>query len=169
VVGGFFGEPSYDVPLALAVVLVVGLVWWSLVRTDPLPVTSPKRDPGWWARRRLPYAYLALEEGRYFATLYGLWQRLATVVMRRFYIGLDQKNAFDNPGVTKVLRPPLTLRLVMEDLTRAYYSAFWADEPSWAARHWSWLRRRQQRRAARDFAKAVRDLAVVFPLLEGAE
>jgi hypothetical protein len=163
----FFTDPTYDVPLAIAVALGVGLVWWSLARTKPLPSPVPLSRPEGWARWSDTFAYEALKQGHYFLTLYRLWQRLGAIAMLRFRVRIESGRALDSPAMTKALPSPLTPRRVVNNLARAYYSAFWADQPSWIALQWPWWKRRRQRRAAADFARAVADLSVALPALEG--
>jgi hypothetical protein len=164
----FFTDPTYDVPLVIAAALIVGLSWWSLVRTKPLGSATLRPGSDGLAQWSAPLAFASLQQGHYFPTLYGLWQRLATTVLDRFGVRIESGHVPDSPVLYRVLPDPLTLRRVVRDVTRAYYSAFWAERPSWLALQWPWLKRRQQRRAAADFARAVADLARALKALEAS-
>ena len=162
----FLADPGYALPLALAVgAAIVAIGWAYLRRAAPSP-PPPTLGRVWWDRRSLTLAYLSLQQGRYFLALYILWGRLATIAWQRFHVRIDLARAPDPAGISRLLSSTLTLRRLVEDMTQAYHSTFWAEHPSWLEQQWSWLRRRQQRRAARDFASAIRDLAEALPALE---
>ena len=162
----FLADPGYAIPLALAVGAALVATVWGYLRRVALAPPPPALGRVWWDRRSLTLAYLSLQQGRYFLALYILWGRLATIAWQRFHVRIDLARSPDPAAVSRLLSSALTLPRLVEDLTQAYHSAFWAEHPSWLEQQWSWLRRRQQRRAARDFAIAIRDLAEALPALE---
>ncbi|MGI0128574.1 MAG: hypothetical protein ACREEC_00195, partial [Thermoplasmata archaeon] len=82
------------------------------------------------------------------------------------HLRIDISTDLHSAAVDHVLPRPLTLRGLVADLTRAYYSAFWAEEPGWLAQRWSWLHHRDERRAARDFVRVTHALSLALPALE---
>ena len=162
----FLADPGYALPLTLAAGAAIVATWWGYLRRSAPSPPAPTLGRVWWDRRSLTLAYLSLQQGRYFLALYILWGRLATIVWKRFQVRIDLARSPDPAGVSRLLSSTLTLRRLVEELTEAYHSTFWAEHPSWLEQQWPWLRRRQQRRAARDFAIAVKDLAQALPALE---
>jgi len=162
----FLTDPSFDLPLVLAVVLAVMVGWWVRARTAPLPSMVARPGHEWWNKRPDTVAYVALEQGRYFLALSALWLRLATVVHEHLHVGIDSRHDLDRASMETELPPPLTLRRVVRSLSRAYGSAYRAELPSWLELRWPWLQRRAKRRAERDFDRAVHDVAEALPVLE---
>jgi hypothetical protein len=162
----FLSDPTYDIPLVLAVVLGALLGWWARARSATLPEMTPRFGHDWWNKRPDTVAFVALSQGRYFLTLSGLWLRFSTVVREHLNIRVEVSHELDRASMSAELPEPLTLRRVARNLARAYHSAYLAERPSWLELRWPWLGRRQQRRAARDFARAVADLEVALPVLE---
>ncbi|MGA8543324.1 MAG: hypothetical protein WB947_07315 [Thermoplasmata archaeon] len=159
-------DPSYGIPLVVAVGLTGAMAWWSQLRTANPPKMAPSLPPELWRIQIDSRAFFTLQEGKYLVAVDGLGRRLGTVVNNRFHVQIGQKRDLDAPAVDHALPAPLTLRGLVADLSRAYYSAFWAEQPGWLAGRWAWLRRRNQRRAARDFRRITAELAQALPALE---
>jgi hypothetical protein len=160
-------DPTYGIPLLIAVGLTVSVAWWSRLRTAEIPPMSPTHAPEFWRIQLDSRAYFTLQRGQYLVAVDGLGRRLATVVREKFHLQIGNRSELDSPQVDRLLPRPLTLRALVEDLTKAYFSAFWAEDPGWVARRWEWWHRRQQRRAARDFARVTGELDLAFAVLEG--
>lgn len=162
----FFSAPTYGLPLAIAVGVTVALGRWGYSRSASLPSTSPRTHPEWWDQRPDVVACVALEEGRHFLPLYGLWLRLGAVANDRFQVRLDRPAELKRWDATRPLPSPLTPRGLVRDFMRAYYSTYFAETPGWLALQWRWWRRRQERRASQDFARVVAELGVALAALE---
>jgi hypothetical protein len=161
-------DPSYGVPLVLAAALSAALAWWSLVRTSDPPTLSTSAAPEYWRIQIDSRAYVTLERGEYLVAVDALGRRLGSIVSEKFHLKIGRKDDLDAPAVDRVLPAPITLRGLVADLSRAYYSAFWAEEPGWLASRWPWWHRHEQRRAARDFRRVTDALARAIPALEAA-
>lgn len=164
----FFTNPTYDLPLAIAIGFAAGVSGWLRYRSVPLPPLEPRPRAIDWSTRPDTLAYVALEHGQYFPILFGLWQRLATATYLRFHVRIDSPFALSHPDLAHALPRPLALPDVVRDLARAYASAYWVENPNWLARQWPWLRRRGARRAAREFRAAISGLTVALPALESS-
>jgi hypothetical protein len=160
-------DPTFGIPLVVAAGLTAGMAWWAAHRTSGAPTTGAGLPPELWRIQMDSRAYYTLQEGQYLVAVDGLGRRLGEVVKERYHIEIGQKQQLDQPGVDRILPAPLTLRSLVHDLSRAYYSAFWAEQPGWLAARWPWLRRRSRRRAARDFRRVTAELAQALPALEG--
>ncbi len=157
---------TYDLPLALVLGTATVLAAWASRRTSP-PPPSTARPPTWsWSERPETVAYLGLLQGRNFYAVYGLWLRLAQVARENYGVRIDRRGELEDPKLARRLPPSLSMRHVVRDLVRAYYSSFRAEEPGWLSKRWPWLLGRQRRAASRDFAKVASTLAKVLPALE---
>jgi len=165
---GFLTDPTFGIPFLLVGVITAGLAWWVLIRTAPLPDLGPTPPPEYWRIQPDSRAFVTLQRGQYLVAVDGLGRRLGTVVRERFHVRIAQKPELDSPAVDRLLPSPLTLRSLVRDLSRAYYSAFRAEQPGWVAQRWPWLQRRNTRRASRDFRRITDLLSLALPALEGA-
>jgi hypothetical protein len=163
-----FLDPTYGIPLLIAIGGTAGVSWWSQRRSAELPPLLPGSAPEFWRIRIDSRAYFTLQQGRYLVAVDGLGRRLGELARDKFHIRIGRKIELERSSADPVLPRPLTLRGIVDDLSRAYFSAFTAEEPGWLALRWPWLRRRQQRRAARDFAIVTAELAIALPALEAA-
>ena len=145
-------DPTYGIPLVVALALTAGVGWWSWTRTSASPTMTPGPGPEVWRLQLDALVYANLSQGRYSAAVDGLGRCLSVAVRDRFNVHMNEPSEFNDPELNRVLPGPLTLEGLVRDLNRAYTSAAWAEESSWLAIRWRWLKRRQQRRAARDFA-----------------
>jgi|SRR5580658_5353584 hypothetical protein len=164
----FLSDPTYGIPLLIAAVLTLAVSWWSLSRTATPPPLLPGVAPEFWRIQMDSRAYYTLERGEYLVAVDALGRRLGGVVDQKFHIKIGHRADLDAPSVDRVLPSPLTLRSLVSDLSRAYYSAYWAEEPGWLSGRWPWLHRRVQRRAARDFRRVTDEIARALPALEAA-
>ncbi|MGC2034849.1 MAG: hypothetical protein WA761_05320 [Thermoplasmata archaeon] len=162
---GFFTDPTYDLPLVLAVVVAVGLGWWAYSRMSVPPrlVAYSLRKP--WMERPDSMAYVTLQNGRKLPTVLYLYGRFAALLWEGYHVRLEEFSAGGRPHRVPVLPPPLTMEVVVRDLTRAYRSAYKAEGPSMINQWWPWIRERRQRHSAQDFAVATAELSVVLPAL----
>ncbi len=147
-----FTDPSYEIPLVIAVVLAIVIGWWTLRRTAPLPTFGTTSAPETWRLQLDALVYANLSEGRYSAAVDALGRCLAVTVRDRFQVHLSEPSELDDPEANRLLPPPMTLRTLVREINRAYTAAAWAEQTGWLARRWSWLRSRQERKAARNFA-----------------
>jgi hypothetical protein len=145
-------DPTYGIPLIGAMALTVAVSYWSWRRTARLPDFGRQGAPETWRLQLDALVYANLSQGRYSAAIDGLGRVLSVEVRERFRVQLGDPNGLDDPEANRLLAPPTTLRSLVNDLNRAYTSAAWAEQPGWLADRWGWLKRRQRRRAARDFA-----------------
>jgi len=148
-----FTDPTYGIPLVIAVALTFLVGVWSLRRTAALPPLAAASAPETWRLQLDALVYSNLAEGRYSAAIDALGRCLAVCVRDRFRVPIGDPAALDDPDANRLLPPPMTLRGLVKEINRAYAAASWAEQSSWLAERWDWLRRRQQRRAARDFAQ----------------
>jgi hypothetical protein len=165
-VAAVLSDPSYGIPLLVAVAWVVVLGWWARARSSAPPSMVPRGAPEYWRIQPDSRAFFTLERGEYLVAVDALGRRLGSLVNEKYHLLIGQRADLDAPAVDRVLPAPLTLRGLVRDLGRAYTSAFWAEQPGWLAMRWTWLRRRHQRRAARDFRRVTDELAQAIPLLE---
>jgi len=161
-------DPSYGIPLIATIALTAGIGYWSWRRTARLPEFGPGTVPETWRLQLDALVYANLQQGRYSAAIDGLGRVLSLTVREKFHVQLSDANAIDDPEANRLLAPPTTLRTLVRDLNRAYTSAAWAEQPSWLAARWPWLRRRQQRRASRDFAVVTHRVLNALSSLEAA-
>jgi hypothetical protein len=161
-------DPSFGIPLLLAVALTAALAWWSWVRTAEPPPMLPGAAPEYWRIQVDSRAYFTLGRGEYLVAVDALGRQLGSVVMDKFHVKIGRRAELDAPAVDRALPAPMTLRALVGELSRAYYSAFWAEQPGWLAARWPWLQRRNQRRAARDFRRITDALSRAMPALEAA-
>jgi hypothetical protein len=161
-------DPSYGIPLVIAAALTATLAWWSLWRTAELPPMAASPAPEFWRIQMDSRAYYTLGRGEYLVAVDALGRRLGTVVSDKFHVKIGRKADLDAPAVDHALPAPLTLRSLVADLSRAYYAAFWAEQPGWLASRWPWLHRRNRRRAAREFRHVTDELARALPALEAS-
>ena len=108
-------------------------------------------------------AYVTLQNGRKLPTVLYLYGRFAALLWERYHVRLEEFSAGGRPHRVPVLPPPLTMEVVVRDLTRAYRSAYKAEGPSMINQWWPWIRERRQRHSAQDFAVATAELSVVLP------
>ncbi len=163
-----FTDPTYGVPMTVAVALTVFLGWWSWRRVAPLPSLSLEAAPESWRLQLDALVYSNLSRGRYTSAVDGLGRCLNYAVREHFKIQLSEQARLDDPEANRLLAPPITLRSLVRDLNRAYTSATWAEQPSWLADRVAWVKRRQQRRAARDFAVLTHRVTLALTAFEGA-
>jgi hypothetical protein len=163
---GVFTDPTYGIPLTIAIGLTVGVGWWARVRAAPLPSMDPNPPPAVWRLQLDALVYANLSEGRYSAAVDGLGRCLAVAIRDRFRVPLAEVRGMDTEPVDRVLPRQLTLQGLFKDLNRAYTSAAWAEQPGWLAARWGWLSRRQQRRAARDFAVLTKGVTSALDAFE---
>jgi len=163
----FLSDPTYGIPLLIAALLTLALAWWALSRTDVPPPLLPGVAPEFWRIQIDSRAYYTLDRGEYLVAVDALGRRLGAVVDEKFHLKIGRKADRDAPYVDAALPSPLTLRDLIGDLSRAYYSAYWAEQPGWLAARWPWLHRRAQRRAAREFRRVTDEIARALPALEG--
>lgn len=164
----FFTDPSYGIPLTISVVLLVGIGWWSLRRSAPLPTLKLGAAPESWRLQLDALVYANLRQGRYSAAVDALGRCLAVAVRDRFQKSLGDPGVLDDPDANSVFPAPMTLRTLVRDLERAHVRAAWAEQPSWFARQSGWLRRREERKAARDFALISTRVVLALDLLEAS-
>jgi len=163
-----FTDPSYGLPLVATLVLAIVLGWWALRRSAPLPSLAPEIGPESWRFQLDALVYSDLKRGRYAAAVDGLGRCLSVTLRDRYRIRLSEPTELDDPEANRHLAPPMSLRTLVKDLNRAYTSATWAEQSNWIADRWGWLRRRQQRRAARDFAILTHRMTRALDALEAA-
>jgi hypothetical protein len=161
-------DPTYGIPLVVAIALTAGVGWWSLQRMSSPPTMRPPPGPEVWRMQLDALVYASLSQGRYSAAVDGLGRCLAVAVRNRFHVNITRPEEFNDPELIRVLPGPLTIEVLVRDLNRAYTSATWAEESSWLARRWRWLQRRQQRRAARDFAVLTHAVTTALTAFEVA-
>lgn len=161
-------DPTYGIPLVVAFVVAVGLSYWAWQRTARLPAFGPGTVPEIWRLQLDALVYSNLLRERYSAAVDGLGRVLSVEVARRFRLRMSDPAALDDPEANRFLAPPMTLRTLARDLERAYTSAAWAEQPGWLADHWPWLRRRQRRRAGRDFAIVTQRVMSALTAFEAA-
>jgi hypothetical protein len=161
-----FTDPTYGIPLVVALGLAVAVGWWSRARTAALPSMTPGSAPEIWRMQLDALAYFNLQEGRYLAAVDGLGRRLGVVVRDRFHVQIAHPSELDASSVDELLPHPLTLRGLVQDLRRAYNSAAWAEEPGWLTARWPWLKRRQERRARKDFTLLTTRISAALSALE---
>jgi hypothetical protein len=160
-------DPTYGIPLVLAVGITAGVSWWAQWRTGSPPSTAATPAPEFWRIQIDSRAYFTLREGRYLVAVDGLGRRLGSVLNEKFHVKLGRDKNLSAPAVDAALPSSLTLRSIIGHLNRAYGTAYWAEHPGWLAERWPWLQRQNRRRAARNFALVVDDLAEAIPALEG--
>ncbi len=162
----FFTDPTYGIPLTVSIVLLLGVGWWALRRSAPLPTLRLGAAPETWRLQLDALVYANLRQGRYTAAVDALGRCLAVAVRDRFQKSLGDPGVLDDPDANGVFPPPMTLRSLVRDLERAQVRAAWAEQPSWFAQQSEWLRRREERRAARDFAAVSTRVVLALDLLE---
>ncbi len=163
---GVFTDPTYGIPLAVAIALTIAVAWWSHLRTSALPGMTPGTAPEVWRLQLDALVYSNLSQGRYSAAVDGLGRCLAVAIRDRFHVQINRANDVDSPEINRALPRQLPLQVLIRDLNRAYTSATWAEQPGWLALQWGWLNRRQQRRAARDFAVLTKGVTTALRTLE---
>lgn len=161
-----FTDPTYGIPMSVTIALTAFVSWWAWRRASPLPSLSPEMAPESWKLQLDALVYANLTRGRYTAAVDGLGRCLSLAVRERFKIQLSESGNLDDPEANRLLAPPITLRSLVRDLNRAYTSATWAEQPSWLADRVVWVRRRQQRRAARDFAVLTHRVTLALSAFE---
>jgi len=161
-----FTDPTYGIPLAAAIALTVLVGLWSYRRTTPLPALALTAPPESWRLQLDALVYANLRQGRYSAAVDALKRCLAVAVRDRFRVQLSDAGAMDEPEVNRFFPPPTTLGSLVKEIDRAYAAAAWAEQKSWLARQWPWLARRQQRRAARNFARLSTRVVHILGVLE---
>ena len=145
-------DPTYGIPLIVTIALTVGISYWAWRRTARLPEFLPGTVPETWRLQLDALVYANLRQERYSAAIDGLGRVLSVEVRQRFNVRLTDPAELDDAEANRHLAPPTTLRTLVRDLQQAYTTAAWAEQPGWLAAHWAWIQRRQQRRAAREFA-----------------
>ena len=162
----FLTDTTFGIPLLITAVLTAVFIWWSLGRTAAPPPMLPGAAPEFWRIQTDSRAYFTLDRGEYLVAVDALGRRLGSVVSERYHLLIGRKGDLESPTVDRVLPTPMTLKGLVNDLSRAYYSAYWSEEPGWLATRWTWLQRRNRRRAARDFGRVTDELLLAIPALE---
>jgi hypothetical protein len=163
---GIFTDPTYGIPLTIAVALTAFAGWWSRLRTVPLPSATLSPPPEVWRHQLDALVYSNLSQGRYSSAVDGLGRCLAVAVRNRFHVQINRGSDGGSSEVDRVLPRQLPLQVLIRDLNRAYTSASWAEQPGWLALRWTWLNRRQQRRAARDFTVLTKHVTTALGAIE---
>jgi hypothetical protein len=166
VLRALFTDPTYGIPLLVAVALAALVGWWSLKRTAPLPPLALTAPSEAWRLQLDALVYSNLREGRYSAAVDALGRCLAVTVRERFRIPVGEASSADTSEVDRLLPPPTTLRSLFKEINDAYAAAAWAEQKSWWAQRWPWLARRQQRRAVRSFARLSTRVVHLLGVLE---
>ncbi|MGI0070971.1 MAG: hypothetical protein ACRECT_02710 [Thermoplasmata archaeon] len=166
-IAAIFTDPTFGIPLVLAVALTAGALRWAQVRSRPAPELRPGSAPEFWRIQIDSRAYVRLREGKYLVAVDGLGRRLGTLLKSKYAVAILEPGQLNSAAANRVLPHPMTLKSIVRHLTRAYSSAFFAEEPGWLVRQSNWWQRRVERRAARDFALVVDDLSRAIPALEG--
>ena len=159
-------DPSYAIPLVLALVAAVGLGGWGWMRRSSPDVSVWRPTRGRAGLRPEAAAAVGLREGRYLPTIDLLGRRLGAALSERYHVRIDRPAELRALRYRSPLPPGMTVAGVVHALVRAYRSAYVAEFAPRDATGPSWFQRRREARAGRDFARAVGALTITLKLLE---
>jgi hypothetical protein len=160
-------DPTYGLPLVVAIVGAGVVSWWALRRRFLPPPLTPYAARRAWMQRPDTATYQGGLQGLYRPAVELLGRRLAEVLFARFQLQLDDRHALRTDLRIPDLPTPGGLNGLVDDLFRAFRSAEVAESPN-VGNSWGWLRRYRRSIAARDFERITGELAAALPVLEGA-